>query len=89
MAPVAGVWLDLPELLSLTDAEFRARFRHTPLFRAKRQGVLRNAAIVAGNTRDIRTLTALENLAKDEDAVLREAAEWALNKIRDLERPET
>ena len=36
----------------LDDESFRERFRRTPLWRGKRRGVLRNAAIVLGNARD-------------------------------------
>ena len=41
--------VDLVSLFNLDDAAFRARLRHTPLWRAKRRGLLRNAAIVLGN----------------------------------------
>src|SRR5207244_5220333 len=47
---------DLPEpqaLLALDDAAFRERFRHTALWRARRSGLLRNAAIVLGNRGDV------------------------------------
>jgi epoxyqueuosine reductase len=37
----AGVALDLQELLQMDNTAFRARFRHTPLVRAKRRGLLR------------------------------------------------
>ena len=35
--------VELAELLALDEAAFRRRFRHTPLWRAKREGMLRNA----------------------------------------------
>ncbi len=41
--------LDLAQLFELDDAAFRERFRHSPLWRPKRRGILRNAAIVLGN----------------------------------------
>src|SRR4029077_13497725 len=41
--------IELAALFNLDDAAFRARFRHTPLWRAKRRGLLRNAAIILGN----------------------------------------
>jgi len=41
--------VDLAELVTLDEAAMRARVRHTPLWRAKRQGILRNAAIVLDN----------------------------------------
>ena len=40
-------------LFDLDDEAFRRRFRHTPLWRAKRRGILRNAAIVLGNQRAV------------------------------------
>ncbi len=45
MNPVA-----LADLLGLDETAFRERFRSTPLWRAKWQGVLRNAAIVQENS---------------------------------------
>src|SRR5206468_289887 len=47
-----GHHVDLIELLSLSDAAFRERFRHTPLMRTRRSGLLRNAAIALGNLGD-------------------------------------
>jgi epoxyqueuosine reductase len=34
--------VEISELLALDEAGFRRRFRHTPLWRAKRAGILRN-----------------------------------------------
>lgn len=41
--------VELAELQSLDEEEFRRRFRHTPFWRAKREGIGRNAEIVAMN----------------------------------------
>jgi epoxyqueuosine reductase len=41
---------DPREFLSLTETEFRDRFRASPIKRAKRTGLARNAAIVVANT---------------------------------------
>ena len=41
--------IDLIGLFDLDEAAFRERFRHTPLWRPRRRGILRNAAIVLGN----------------------------------------
>lgn len=38
--------VDLAELQSLDEEEFRRRFRHTPFWRAKREGIRRNADVV-------------------------------------------
>jgi len=74
--------LDPVELLSLDDAEFRRRFRGTSLMRTKRTGLLRNAAIVLGNTGDASAVPALEKASGDGDEMIREAAEWALTRLR-------
>jgi epoxyqueuosine reductase len=74
--------LDPVELLSLDAVAFRARFRHTSLWRNKRAGLLRNAAIVLGNVGDARALPALERACADEEPLVREAAAWALARVR-------
>jgi len=81
LAP-AGPLPPLEELLALDDDAFRARFRHTPLWRAKRSGLLRNAAIVLGNRGDARAVQALEKALEDDDETVRRAAAWALGRIR-------
>ncbi len=72
-------------LLDLDRDAFRARFRHTPLWRAKRAGLLRNAALVLGNRGDARAVPALERALDDEDEAVRHAAAWALERVRRLE----
>lgn len=69
-------------LLSLKDEEFRARFRDTALWRAKRSGVLRNAALVLGNRGDAAAIPALERALDDPEPLVREAAAWALERLR-------
>ncbi len=73
--------VELRALFGLTDEQFRARFRHTPLWRSKRQGILRNAAIVLGNQRAESAVPALRIGLDDADAVVRDACAWALSKI--------
>ena len=46
-----GAFPSAPSLLALTDEDFRARFRGTPLMRTKRAGLARNAALVLGARR--------------------------------------
>jgi epoxyqueuosine reductase len=69
------------ELLSLGEAEFRDRFRHTPLARPKRAGILRNAAIVLGNRGDSLAVPVLTRALHDFEPVIRGAAAWALGRI--------
>ena len=75
--------LDPVELLGLGPDAFRARFKHTSLWRNRRTGLLRNAAIVLGNIGDTRALSALERAVEDPDEVIREAATWAIGRIRE------
>jgi epoxyqueuosine reductase len=73
--------VDLAELFSLDDAAFRERFRHTPLWRSKRRGILRNAAIVLGNQRATSAKPALTRGLADAEPLIREACAWALEQI--------
>jgi epoxyqueuosine reductase len=78
-----GTQVDLIDLMGLNDEEFRRRFRHTALWRTRRSGLLRNAAIALGNRGDARALPALEQAQTDVDPVIREAAAWAIARIRE------
>ena len=79
-------WLDPIELLGMDADEFRRRFKHTSLFRNRRVGLLRNAAIVLGNIGDERALPALERALNDDD-VIAAAARWAIERIRQRNHP--
>jgi epoxyqueuosine reductase len=68
-------------LLALDEAAFRARFRGSPLRRAKRQGLVRNAALALGNRRARDAAPTLRRLLGDADGVVRRAAAWALEQI--------
>jgi epoxyqueuosine reductase len=70
--------IELTRLFELDDAAFRARFRHTPLWRPKRRGLLRNAAIVLGNRPTPSALPALASALNDDESLVRGAAAWAL-----------
>jgi epoxyqueuosine reductase len=74
--------LELTALFQLSDEAFRTRFRHTPLWRAKRRGVLRNAAIVLGNGRAEGSLNALLLGLRDAEPLVRAASAWALGQLR-------
>jgi epoxyqueuosine reductase len=76
--------LDLIELFSLDEAAFRARFRNTPLWRPKRRGLLRNAAIVLGNQRAVPAIAALVSGLDDVEPLVRGACAWALSQFDDL-----
>ena len=80
--PAAGANpVDLAGLFDLDDEAFRRRFRHTPLWRAKRRGVLRNAAIVLGNQRAQAAVPALTRGLNDAEPIVREAGPWAVGQM--------
>jgi epoxyqueuosine reductase len=79
--------VDAAELLGLSEAGFRARFEGTALYpRPGRRVVLRNAALVLGNTGDERALPALERALDDPEPLVREAARWAIERITGRQR---
>ena len=68
-------------LLKMTDEEFEQRFRSTPLSRPRRNGMLRNAAIVLGNSRDSAAVLVLSSALDDSEVIVRGAVAWALGQI--------
>jgi epoxyqueuosine reductase len=65
-------------LAGISEEEFRASFRGSPVRRAKRSGLRRNAVIAMGNSGERRFIPLLEKLASDGDEVVRESAAWAV-----------
>ncbi|MEM9186487.1 MAG: tRNA epoxyqueuosine(34) reductase QueG [Planctomycetota bacterium] len=81
--PIAGMNpVDLPPLFEMDEDAFRERFRHTPLWRSHREGLLRNAAIVLGNRPTDEALPALIRGLDDRHPVVRGACAWALRRYR-------
>jgi epoxyqueuosine reductase len=73
---------ELLELLTLTEDEFRQRFKGSPLKRAKRSGLVRNACVAVGNLREEKAVPLLIRLLCDDpDPIVREHAAWALGRI--------
>jgi epoxyqueuosine reductase len=72
----------LLDLISLSDDEFRARFRQTPLWRAKRRGLLRNVAVALGNWGSPQAIPALQHVLDDPEPLIREHAAWALERVQ-------
>jgi epoxyqueuosine reductase len=71
----------LLDLLALDEEAFRRRFRDTPIWRAKRRGLLRNAAVAAGNWGDPAAVPALARALEDGEPLIRSHAAWALGRI--------
>ncbi len=69
----------LLELFDLDEEAFRSRFRKTPLWRSKRRGILRNAAIVLGNRSPNEAAhKVLLKAVSDTEPLVRGAVAWAL-----------
>ncbi len=64
-------YIDLYQLLNMDENEFYQTFRHTPIWRTKREGLLRNAILLLGEQGDQKTLQVLEDLEKREDPIFR------------------
>jgi epoxyqueuosine reductase len=74
--------VSLEQLLALDDAGWREASEGTPLKRAGRESLARNAALVLGNLGDPQALPALRAAAAGhDDAIVREAAAWAVSKL--------
>lgn len=77
---------DLLRELSLTTAEFNAKFKGSPVKRAKRGGYLRNVAIALGNayagSGDPQAVAALAKaMQHDPEPLVRGHAAWALGQV--------
>jgi len=75
-----GPQLNLSQALQIrNDDRFIATFQGTPLMRAKRVGLLRNASVVAANTRSEElTPHLVACVREDSSAIVRQHALWAL-----------
>jgi epoxyqueuosine reductase len=72
----------LPELMTLDDAGFGQRFTRSAIKRAKRRGLLRNAAVVLGNTGNRDAVAGLARVMEHEpEALVRSHAAWALGQV--------
>jgi epoxyqueuosine reductase len=75
--------IDLIRLFDLEDAAFREKFRYKPLWRPRRRGLLRNAAIVLGNRPNLAAIPALIRGLNDAEPLVRGASAWALGRHED------
>lgn len=72
--------LPLRELFFIDDDQFREKFRKTPLWRSKRRGLVRNAAITLGNNPADDNISALQAGLFDNEELIRGASAWALGQ---------
>ncbi len=78
----AGDRQSLARILGLRDhADLAAAFPGSPLMRAGRRGLVRNACVVAANVGAVSLLPDLKRLAGDPDAIVAEHAAWAVARL--------
>jgi epoxyqueuosine reductase len=71
----------LADLLALDDAAFRQVFSGSPIKRIGRDRMMRNCLIAAGNSGDAALRAPVARLLDDPNAVVAEAAQWALARL--------
>ena len=72
-------------LAEISQEEFREKFRGSPIKRAKRQGLRRNALIAIGNSGNRKLAPVVERALGDPDPVVSEAARWAKTRLSQQE----
>ena len=75
--------VDLVEILEMSEEAFRERFRGTPILRAKRVGLQRNACVALGNFKNPAAVPALIQALRGGEPLVRSHAAWALGEIGD------
>jgi len=68
-------------LAEMSPEEFQQKFRGSPIRRAKRTGIRRNAVIAMGNSRNQSFVPVLKKLTADDDPAVAETAQWALQQL--------
>jgi epoxyqueuosine reductase len=71
----------LLDLLALDDDMFHARYYGSPIYRIKRERLVRNACIAAGNWGNPEAAPLLQRLLDDPSTLVQEHAAWALEQI--------
>ncbi len=73
--------LKLIDLIQITDATFRQRFKGSPIKRIKRRGLLRNVAVALGNSGNPQAIPPLIKVLDDDEPLIRAHAVWALGEL--------
>ncbi|MBE7210601.1 MAG: tRNA epoxyqueuosine(34) reductase QueG [Gluconacetobacter diazotrophicus] len=85
----ATAGMPLRDFLSMSDEDFRAAFKGSPIKRAKRRGLLRNVCVALGNVGTAADLPALRRAAEQEEELIAEHARWAIDRLRERAADET
>lgn len=74
--------IELLPLLSISQEDFSAKYKSSPIKRAKRAGLQRNACVALGNIGDRKAVPALGHALQEADSPLvRSHAAWALGRL--------
>ena len=73
--------VDLNAILEMTEEQFLQRFAGTPIMRAKRVGLQRNACVALGNLKDPASVPSLASALVRGETLVRSHAAWALGEI--------
>jgi len=80
--PLLPEFIDLIALLQMDDEAFSVQYGETPVSRARRRGMLRNAALVLGGQRCQEALPGLrQTLERELDPPVQDACRWAINQM--------
>jgi epoxyqueuosine reductase len=74
--------MDAPSIAALSEEDFAELSRGTPMRRIGYHGLRRSACLSLGSTGNFGAATLLERLRADGNALVREAATWALQRLR-------
>ena len=74
------------ELLEMTQEDFSAAFKDSPMKRAKLRGLKRNATVALGNVGTRDDVDVLTRALGDDEPLVREHVAWALRRIRAASR---
>ena len=78
-------WPAIDRLLDMDEAEWKRMIRGTAMKRAKIKGLVRNLMVVAGNSGSREYLSRLRRFLKHDDEHVRSHAQWAIDKIEELD----
>ena len=74
--------LSLEQLMTIDKADFKSKFRRSPLWRAHPEGMRRNALVVAANSNRTDLVGLIAEISNnDPDEEVREVAHWALTHL--------
>ncbi|MQF82600.1 tRNA epoxyqueuosine(34) reductase QueG [SAR202 cluster bacterium AD-802-E10_MRT_200m] len=84
-APQQFSALDLRDIIKMDEPTFRDRFKKSPIFRAHKIGLQRNACIVLGNLGNPTAIPELTDTLRFGESLVKGHAAWALGQIQGLE----